>query len=497
MPSVLDAAKRTLVTLLRTAASSNGLKTEVNRESTDKEVAKAFRSVSLRAHPDKGGNKAAYQNLTAAYDTWQKLVKGRPGVGRPRESTERERPKASRSYELARTAPRKEFRVNSKAVLCTYQSFPADCAVALGVWLRFLVFVNSKVKSWGVKHWTATAETNEDKKHHLHLMLEFLQVVDRPSRDFSFEGVLPNARCNDLLGQGFGGNRYQASVDRGHFYVWCNKVGTLVDFGGNVCRAGNCEPAWAKLVGTDLQGGAKKVHHYRVAAEWPRKLWQEFKLNDAVYEEYLFLCRDKVAANKRNLDVYRSWQKERDLERAVVERTQRIRSNPSLYTPFQRVPEADAWLNLFSDDALRYPVLVVHAPSYAGKSEWAVSLFRKPLYVEIGASGMWPASMKKLDRSVHDGLVLDDLRDVEFLVRNQEKLQGKYNRPVELFTTPGGELAVTLDLYKLPMVFTINNSTANLNLLDTNDFCRRRENVKLLCFSGRPGECVPTDRLPA
>ena len=105
--------------------------------------------------------------------------------------------------------------------------------------------------------------------------------------------------------------------------------------------------------------------------------------------------------------------------------------------------------------------------------------------------------MKKLDRSIHDGFFLNDLRDVEFLVRNQEKLQGKYNRPVELFTTPGGELAVTLDLYRLPMVFTINDSTVNLSLLETNDFCKRRENVTLLSFSGRPGECVPRGTLSA
>ena len=495
MPSALDTAKRHLVKLLKAAASTHGLQTKLNRDSTDKEVGKAFRTVSLRAHPDKCGNTVVYQSLTEAHDAWQKLVKDRAGVGRPKESSEQERPKASRSCDLVLTCSRKEFRVQSKAVLCTYQSFPADFVLALAVWNRFLAFVWSKVKTWGVKHWTATAETNEDGKHHLHLMLEFLQTVDRPSRDFAFEGVLPNARCNDLLGEGFGGNRYQASVDRGHFYVWCNKVGTLVDSGGNVCRGGNCEPAWTKLVGSDLQGGAKTVRHYRVAAEWPRKLWQDFKLSDAVYEECLFLSRDKVAANKRNFEVYRSWQKERDLERSVEERTARIRNNPQLYTPFRRVPEADAWLDLFTNDALRYPVLVVHAPSYAGKSEWAVSLFRKPLYVEIGASGMWPASMKKLDRNLHDGLVLDDLRDVDFLVRNQEKLQGKYNRPVELFTTPGGELAVTLDLYRLPMVFTINDSTANLSLLETNDFCKRRENVKLLCFSGRPGECVPRDNL--
>ena len=182
-----------------------------------KEVTKAFRAMSLRAHPDKGGDNDAYQSLTAAHDTWQKVVKQKSGVARPRERSEPERANASRSYQLARTGPRNELRINSKAVLCMYQNFLADCAVALCVQSRFLVFVAANVKTWGVKHWTATAETNEDGKHHLHLMLDFLQVVDRPSRDFAFEGVLPNARCNDLLGEGFGSNRYQASVDRGHF----------------------------------------------------------------------------------------------------------------------------------------------------------------------------------------------------------------------------------------------------------------------------------------
>ena len=217
-----------------------------------------------------------------------------------------------------------------------------------------------------------------------------------------------------------------------------------------------------------------------------------------MYEDYLYLCKDKLAANKRNLELYQGWKRERDLINTIKERTKRIKENPDLYTPFGRVPEAEDWLAEFGNDAdaMRYPVLLVHAPSYAGKSEWAVSLFKNPLYVEIGAPCMWPASMKKLDRSAHDGLVLDDVRDLRFLEENQEKLQGKYNRPVELFNTPGGELAVTLDLYRLPMVFTINNDTRNLNLLKTSDFLKKRKNVRVLSFTSRPGERPPSETLP-
>ena len=64
MPSALDVAKRALVKLLRATASKHHTETSVSRESCDKDVAKAFRIVSLRAYLDKGGDKEVYQELT-------------------------------------------------------------------------------------------------------------------------------------------------------------------------------------------------------------------------------------------------------------------------------------------------------------------------------------------------------------------------------------------------------------------------------------------------
>ena len=102
MRSAVDTAKRALVKVLKAATSTHGLESMVTRESPDKAVNKAFRAFSLRAHPDKGGDNDAYQSVTAAYDTWQKLVKDKSGVGCPRKRSEPERAKAARSYELAR-----------------------------------------------------------------------------------------------------------------------------------------------------------------------------------------------------------------------------------------------------------------------------------------------------------------------------------------------------------------------------------------------------------
>ena len=267
------------------------------------------------------------------------------------------------------------FRFQSRAVLLTYQGIDAAEAEALKVWRRFLNFAKSNKRTWGVVHWTATMETNKDGGHHLHLMLDFLKSVDRTAPFFSFEGRSPNARANDLLGAGWSrSEQWQVSVNRGHFYVWANKRGTVRDAQGRLCVAANYEPAW-----TD----AKET--YAVKAEWPEKLWREYKLDDFVYyNEYLFLCKDKVAAKKRNFEVFRAWHKSEELAREVEQRTARIRSNSSLYQPFQDVAQAQEFLELFKQDAMRYPVLVVHAPSFAGKSEWAVSLFKRPF-----VSGNW------------------------------------------------------------------------------------------------------------
>ena len=86
-------------------------------------------------------------------------------------------------------------------------------------------------------------------------------------------------------------------------------------------------------------------------------------------------------------------------------------------------------------------MLLVHAPSCCGKTEWACSLFRKPLKVQVGPLGFFPDGLRALDRKVHDGLVLDDVRDLAFISNNQEKLQGKYDCLVEFASTPGRQRA--------------------------------------------------------
>ena len=76
MPSAVDIAKRALVKLLGTAAQKYKLKLELTRDSSAKDVSKAFKRVSLRAHPDKGGEQVEFQRLSAANDEWQVIAVG-------------------------------------------------------------------------------------------------------------------------------------------------------------------------------------------------------------------------------------------------------------------------------------------------------------------------------------------------------------------------------------------------------------------------------------
>ena len=90
--------------------------------------------------------------------------------------------------------------------------------------------------------------------------------------------------------------------------------------------------------------------------------------------------------------------------------------------------------------------------------------------------------MRSFARGVHDGLILDDIRDLKFLENHQEKLQGKYDALVEFASTPGGQLAYEKDFYAVPVVATVNYSANNLELLETSDWLKLPGNRVLVKF---------------
>ena len=151
------------------------------------------------------------------------------------------------------------------------------------------------------------------------------------------------------------------------------------------------------------------------------------------------------------------------------------------------MPAADEWLATFQLDALRYPILLVIGPSYSGKTEWANSLFKSPLDLKIGSLMHFPDGLRRFDRRRHDGIILDDIRDFNFLADNQHALQGKYNAEVEFASTPGGQCAYALDLYAVPIVAAANHSTKNSQLLDDHDWLSKTSNRRIIYWKRPTG----------
>ena len=90
--------------------------------------------------------------------------------------------------------------------------------------------------------------------------------------------------------------------------------------------------------------------------------------------------------------------------------------------------------------------------------------------------------MRQFNRQKHDGLVLDNVRDLDSVANHQDKLQGKHNGAVEFASTTGGTRAYRRDLFAVPVVVTVNLSTKNLQHLETHDWLGKEENRTVVNF---------------
>ncbi len=448
------------MSLLLSLALLYGVSLDVNRDSGDHIVKASFRKLAKKVHPDKGGNAEDAKRLFNAKEAWEAAKSSKNVGGRP-PSKDKQGPDLDEgTCELAdpeefRKARRNDFRIQGQATMLTYNGVRNHAQ-----WKRLVSYIQKNFKKWGLKHWCATLEScPHSKKLHIHVFLQFTKAVDVTTKRFEFEGLRPHADPHDYLGEGQNRKRAQDSINRGFFYVWADKVGTERDATGEPCVTGNFMPCW-----TDCP------FKYAVRARWAESLWKARKLTHDVYEDYLYKSRDGVLPRKRNLDAVKENEKKRKKDEEVSERVKRIRGNPKFFKPFPEVPEARRWLQHFKQDGVRFPILVVHGPSLSGKTEFAKSLFKNPLQVNIGNLDHFPDAMRKFDRDVHDAIILDDVRDCRFLVIHQDKLQGTYDRSVEFASTQGGQCAYDHDLYAIPIVATINNSTSNLCLLEKDDW---------------------------
>ena len=67
--SAIDLSKRALVTLVNGLANVHAVALGIARESSDGDVHRAYRKLSKKCHPDKGGKRGHQRALNAAFDT--------------------------------------------------------------------------------------------------------------------------------------------------------------------------------------------------------------------------------------------------------------------------------------------------------------------------------------------------------------------------------------------------------------------------------------------
>ena len=83
MVSDIEKAKRALIAVLRSLSLLYNCGFDISRESVDTAITKAYRSLSRKVHPDKGGRPGDQTRLNAAHDVWTDALKNRGTRGRP------------------------------------------------------------------------------------------------------------------------------------------------------------------------------------------------------------------------------------------------------------------------------------------------------------------------------------------------------------------------------------------------------------------------------
>ena len=158
MVNAVDMAKRALVKLLKELAVLYSLTLGVTRDSPDPAVRTAYRKVSVKTHPDHGGDADHQRQLNAAYSTWETAAKEKQKHGgkdrRGKAAKEKAGGDANAAAPLLPLQGRAEpgFRFQSAAVLLTYQKWKTT-----DVWARFIKFVEDSLVEWSVKYWGAEA----------------------------------------------------------------------------------------------------------------------------------------------------------------------------------------------------------------------------------------------------------------------------------------------------------------------------------------------------
>ncbi len=365
------------------------------------------------------------------------------------------------------------WRLRGKSFLLTYnwdfwgKAFPDGTPAATTVaelWGLWRAWKAKKKKEQKVEQSTSTLEASlkslDAGKVHFHWKVNCADEFDEPNTEcFAFHGVFPDARrtvVSAAAKQARGANVVEAS-NRGHFYCWAPKRGTLHR-------------------GTNYQPFGQGSEGYRVLGKWLDDLWTDDKLDHDNYEALSLRVRVGHSHRKRELELVLTGEKEALVKRKMAEVDVQL---AKLRAPFRKFTAVRAWEDSFLTLNFRWRLLVLVADSDSGKSSFAESLFDKPCVVTV--EDAQHLDLKDFDGEVNDGLVLDNVNSWAQLLSWRAILQGRNAK------SKGGQSATNVYAYAqylfgVPVVATIDLEAPDAHLADASHKDRSKWLLKNCVF---------------
>ena len=390
--------------------------------------------------------------------------------------------------------PDENVRLRGKSFLFTYNwdffhvplpDGSRHAASTDALWAEWMQWQSLKARTQGVIQSTSTMEESlaspTEHRVHFHWKVNLARPIDeRGTRAWAFHGVRPNAQTTwdvDTPGAGRkkprGANVAKAS-NRGHFYVWAPKKGSL-----------------------HTESNYLPFRHYRVLGVWVDDLWSDAKLTHASYESLSAQVRVGHAARMRDLEAVRSAEAEARTDQRIREVNTALRK---LRAPFRDFPQVTAWETTFLRLDFRWKILALVADSASGKSNFAESRFDTPFIVSVQDAAY--LDLKAFDYETHDGLVLDNVNSWAQLRSWRAVLQARNAK------SRGGQSATNVHSYVqyifgVPIIATIDLDAPDPYLVDPQD-TRHSRWLLANCVTFRlpPGEAffnkaaVPQETVP-
>jgi hypothetical protein len=347
------------------------------------------------------------------------------------------------------------------------------------LWRLWKTWKTQKALELGVKLSTSTLETSlhssTPDRHHFHWKVNLFDVVDFDSTwPFNFHGIRPDARQTFLAPtkQARGANFLEAS-NRGHFYTWAPKLGTLY-------RGTNYKP-WER---------------YRVLGRWLDDLWTDGKLDHQTYDDLALRVRTGYQHRKRDMEMVRASEQEEQVNEQIQEVDQQL---SKIKAPPLVFPQVRAWEESFLHLQFRWKLLVLVADSASGKSTFAEGLFEKPYVLTVEDAD--DLDLRSFDRDTHDGIVLDNVNSWQQLLNWRALLQARNAK------SRGGQSKTNVYsyvqyLFGVAVVATVDLDAPDAYFVDPDSTCHSKWLLKNCTFVRLPaGETfydrqrLPQDRL--